>query len=167
MKALCLTLSFVFLASCKPHGELGLTPEQAVWESVLLASVENSHRQIYLSGATDAKWVRERSIKDVLTHPHYPESGLTDTRLLHRLLEVNAASASIRYKPIMTNVVMLPGEYASRPRFSDSKERCLVDVEPDAITVKQGERWFRPYYSLSKVAFSSDGAQALVKVGYF
>jgi hypothetical protein len=86
--------------------------------------------------------------------------------LLEKFYQVNQKSELLSWKPIMVNVEYLPQEYAGKLSEDPQGYDCLVPLEEGSVGISQKGQAYRPYYSISKVAFTDDNEFALVKLGY-
>ncbi|MFL0800615.1 MAG: hypothetical protein K6L80_09220 [Agarilytica sp.] len=144
-----LTIILVILSiSCS---QKGLTPEEAVYESLFLKIIGNTYERIFLIRSTDLKWSESFKIDEV---KKLNEKVGIDTALIEKLYTINSRQHSIAWRPIMVAIEMLP----SSIHESESKdERCGLTPS---------NRKYRGYYTVSRVAFSQDSRSALVKYGY-
>ncbi len=77
---------------------------------------------------------------------------------------MNQVATPIDWDPVHAEVKFLPPNYARVPSLADLEELCLVAGDPFLAGVRAyKENYFRPYYTVSRVAFSEDRTLALLK----
>jgi len=157
-----LTCIIVLVVGCDSRPQIRLTTEQAVYESFFLFVVGDAYSKVYLANASENRWFIENPFNEQEWNRSLSDMGGINIQLVKRLYEVNEMSTALGWQPFITNVEMLPVEYANLTHKEG--EHCFDRNGHGNVNIysKDG-RAFRSYYSISKPAFSEDGEYALIK----
>ncbi len=158
----------IFGPSCGYARTIELTAEQGVYETLFTKIVGNTYSKYYIAGATENEWFTNNPIKAASWEASLDSLGNIPMDLVIELYRVNEISHPLNWKPLVTNAVLLPASYAKNAEPKERDSRCLVHEGEGNIGIgsKTGKGAYRSYYSVSKVAFSSDNKLALVKFSY-
>ena len=157
----------VLLSGCDSKPILELTSEQAVYESLFLEIQGDATTLYYLAKQTESAWFEENPFEGVDWQAWLDELGGVRIDLIRELYRVNRESGPLNWTPFITNAELLPKECARQSTGVDREKLCYVneDQPHNGLGMKNGG-FFRPYYTVSRVAFSRDGRYAIVKYSY-
>ena len=148
------------------------SPEQSVYEA-LWAKTSLNHPVKFIAATTDSRWFVENKLSDVVadgTRVHGSEEPWLKPEyvpLLEELYRANTRDEPLGWRPSERSVVVLEGAFFAKPRDKEVGEMCLSPTGKGTIGVADASlrRSYRPYYSLSRVAFNPDKSLAMVKYG--
>jgi hypothetical protein len=161
-----LVLFIVMIVGCDSKRTIGITPEQAVYESLFLRIAGDAHSRNYVADATENVWFKDNPFKDEIWKKELKGLGNISIELVKELYEVNQKSIPINWKPLITNTQLLHFKYPDDQKSSSLNEECFRSKNETSIEDSTGNRIVRPYYTVSRVAFTPDGKNSLLKVSF-
>jgi hypothetical protein len=165
-KFLIIFVSSVLLMGCDSEKQIGVTPEQAVYESLFLKVTTNTHTKYSLGEITESKWFTDNPFNAEEWEKSLKELGNINIALVKKLYLVNKTSGPINWQPLITNATILPSEFVEGVSARSTSDRCFVNESDANINIISNGKSFRSYYTVSRVAFSENRKKALVKVSY-
>lgn len=151
-------------AGCASAPPEGAATDRAVYEAFFAKAGGTRDKPTAVVGATDAAWFAANPFNATdWCAPHLAALGGVPIGLVEALYRVNETAAPIAADPPLANVALLRGDHDPPPP-SDAVMRCLFEkewAEPGTETGK--DCGFQAYYKISRVAFSGDRRQALLK----
>lgn len=159
-----LTLSIVMLSGCDSKPPMKLTMEQAVYEALFLKISKDAHSKYYVAEVNESDWFKKNPLDNKVWEKSLKELGNINIGLVKELYKINQKSTSINWVPFITNGKLLPSEYVIGVDPGFSGKNCLVPKNKANIDVRTNDKYMRSYYTVSKVAFSTDQKTALLKV---
>jgi len=161
-----LVLFIVAIVGCDSKRTIGITPEQAVYESLFLGIAGDAHSQHYVAEATENAWFKDNPFKDEIWKKELEGLGNISIELVKELYKVNHKSMPINWKPLITNTQLLRFKNSDDQKSNSQNEECYSSINESNSENSAESRRIRPYYSVSRVAFTPDGKNALLKVSF-
>lgn len=150
-----------FIVSCDSSYNTGLSKEQAVYESLFLKIKGNSHEKYYLAQYTESEWFSSNPFNESDWESDSSTFGGIDIDTIKRLYQISSKSESLNWKPLITNGVLLSSKIGVDSL--GKQESCLVEMEQGNIGIVENGKGYRSYYTVSRVAFTSDQKKAILK----
>jgi hypothetical protein len=143
--------------------QIQITPEQAVYETLMLQNLANTHEPHYLVEETEVFWFKANPFNKSWKGRLKPLGGI-DMALIETLYAINQQPETINWQPFLTNMTMLPAQYNVAAKAEG--DLCFTEDGSGNVGVFNQGREYRSYFTLSRVAFSTDRLQAMVKFSY-
>ncbi len=147
----------LLLTSCAEKVPVHVAAEQMIYEALFLEIIGDAVSVYYIADQTEDLWFKKNSLQSSqAAHPEFPAS------LMGKLYEKNESAHELDWEPIITNGNRLSIKYDYA--LASRAKKCLVQRDQSHIGVRHSSGlYFRPFYSVSRVAFSEDRTEALVK----
>jgi len=158
-------LASTLLISCDKNDGYRLGLEEQVYESVFHHVIKDVNKKVYIASNTDSTWFVREKIEEVKKYISRIKEAELPVELLEPLYRTNQTSNKITWSPIIINAEFLPEEYASNLKENKSGYNCLVETGKGNVGIRTKSKEYRSYYTISKVIFSKNKDQALLKVG--
>ncbi len=131
---------------------------------LIFSDVKND-QTFFIVGVTDNQWFKRNSKSDLKIRLSSKGIDYISQKHIDKFYQINQESNPVKWNPLNFQPNYLPAKWVALTK-NNFKELCLV--EDRSLCIDQGyqDKCYRPYHSISKVAFSDDQTVALVKVGY-
>ncbi|MGX5174277.1 hypothetical protein ACUR5C_09680 [Aliikangiella sp. IMCC44653] len=154
---------FLLLLGCESEYAPSLTTEQAVYESLFLEIQGDAISSYYLVEQTEASWFKSNPLEEFEWRGLLQDKKDVPFSVVRSLYSRNQKSEKLNWIPVITNAQLLPSKYVDL-NSENRDELCLVPGEEPHIGVGRDDRFYRPYYTVSRVGFSNDGTFSIVKL---
>jgi hypothetical protein len=162
MTHLLLSIFFIaLLAGCDSKPEVKVTNTQAIYETIFLKVIGNTYNKYHLVETTESAWFIKHPYETEDWNTLLDSSDAITPELIKELYRVNASSLPLNWTPFLTNAKFLPSHYNDGP--SQIENHCFVEEKDATIDIRSNGSYYRSYYSISNVAFSSNNETAIVK----
>ena len=157
-----LIIVIAILAGCESKPSIELTMEQAVYESLFLKITGNTQEKYYIVEVTENEWFQANPFNENEWSSSLDDLGGINIELIKTLYKNNNKSGSLNWNPFITNAQLLPPKYNVNANFSGSN--CWVEESEANIDVTINNKSNRSYYTVSRVGFSKNNKNAIVKL---
>ncbi|MFO6422609.1 hypothetical protein [Motilimonas sp. KMU-193] len=169
-------LCALLITSCGSEQQNYHYAEKTVWESLFLEEIKDAVTPYYLVNETEHQWFIDNPYSAAYWQNWVEDSPYLTHQLVKELYLQNQHPTNIDWQPIVTNGTFLPNKYLGAKiklgknlqwNTAIRDELCFETVVTNANETSSKSALYRPFYSVSRVAFSQSGETALVKYSYY